>query len=90
MSDVLLRLKKAMSYSQICLIKELAEYMGENSSVDVVVKDISDNIHIARAVYVHALNLLYVAGIIDVKSMGRKGTHIEVLDRDALEKICNF
>lgn len=77
MNNVVDRLKRVMSYSEVAAFK-------------AVYAEIADKLGITRSVIVNALKLLEVTGVIETRSMGMKGTYIKILDQDTLQAVANF
>ena len=90
MSNVVDRLKRVMSYSEISAFKAIYAEMGQETEVTLVNSKIGDKLGITRSIIVNCLKLLEVAGVLETRSMGMKGTYIKVLDKDALQSIANF
>lgn len=75
-----------LSFSEQCAVKNLASALEGNKSKTMVSGDLR-NVDTARSTVVSALSKLEIAGVIRSKSLGVKGTHIEVLNQEALSEI---
>lgn len=81
-------LKKVLSYYDLKVIKVITEEIGDKNNAVIVVSRLCDSADVTRSIAVNSLKLLEAALIIETRSMGMKGTFIEVLDKDMLNKIC--
>ena len=90
MSNVVDRLKRVMSYSEIKALKAIYAEMGEETEKILVNSKIGDKLGITKSTIVNGLKLLEVAGVIETRSMGTKGTHIKVLDQEVLNAVASF
>lgn len=90
MNNVADRLKRVMSYSEIDAVAAVYDELGTDDKKVLVNKTIADKKGIARSVVVTAFRLLEVAGVVETKSLGAKGTFIKVLDRETLQAIVSF
>ncbi len=66
-----------LSYSELHSIKELLKRMEGNECI-IVISDLADEIYIARSIIAGALKKLESSDIINVRSLGVKGTHIRI------------
>lgn len=90
MEAVVERLKRIVSYSELQSIKVVVDALGARDSGIIVASKLADEFKITRSVIVNGLKLLEVAGVVETRSLGMKGTYIKVLDRAILnELICN-
>lgn len=87
MGETILRVKRVISYSEIQAVKTIYDAIGERTDATIISKDIADNAGITRSVVVAGLKILEVAGILETRSLGMKGTNIKILDRAALEEV---
>ena len=77
---------ETLSYSEAEAIEHiLAELDGKEGLV--VASKIADRVGITRSVIVNALRKFESAGVIESKSLGMKGTHIEVLNERVFEEL---
>lgn len=90
MNNVVDRLKRVMSYSEVAAFKAVYAEMGEQTEITLVNSKIADKLGITRSVIVNALKLLEVTGVIETRSMGMKGTYIKILDQDTLQAVANL
>lgn len=84
MSDILTRLKKCISYSESKALKAILEYTNFESGI-LVTSKIADQAKITRSVVVGALCKAEIAGLMETRSLGAKGTHIRVLEKAILQ-----
>lgn len=87
MMETILRVKRVISYSEIQAVKAIYNAIGEKADAIIVSKNVADNEGITRSVVVSGLKILEVAGIIETRSLGMKGTNIKILDRKSLEEV---
>ena len=87
MEKTIERVKRVISCSELDTLRALADEMGENVSMQLRLKTTADRLGVARSVVTSALRLLEVAGVIETRSMGMRGTYIKVIDRQALQEI---
>lgn len=88
--EVVERLKRVVSYSELQAVKVVVDALGSSDSGIVVASKLADEFKITRSVIVNGLKLLEVAGVVETRSLGMKGTYIKVLDRAVLnELVCN-
>lgn len=87
MSETILRVKRVISYSEIQAVKAIYNAIGEKTDAIIVSKNVADNEGITRSVVVAGLKILEVAGIVETRSLGMKGTNIKILDRKSLEEV---
>lgn len=86
MKPVLERLRGAISYSEIQGIKVILEEIKTDEGI-LVASKIADKVGITRSVIVNGMKLLEVAGVVESRSLGMKGTHIKILDRETLNEL---
>lgn len=87
MSSVVERIKGVITYHELKAIKLVtAELNGQTQGIMIMAK-IADAAGITRSVVVNAFKLLEVAGVVETKSLGMKGTFIKILDKDVVEQI---
>lgn len=87
MEKTIERVKKIISCSELDTLRVLADEMGENVSIQLRLKTTADRLGVARSVVTNTLRLLEVAGVLETRSMGMRGTYIKVIDRQALKEI---
>ncbi len=78
-----------LSYSEMEAVENIFKEMPENHGL-LVASKIADKVGITRSVIVNALRKLESAGVIEVRSLGMKGTYIRIMNEyllDELEKI---
>ena len=86
MSDRAQKIKKVLSYTELQAIKAVyAEMNGENGVV--VVSKILGKVKATRSVAVSAFKKLQIAGVVETRSLGMKGTYIEYLDQEILKEL---
>lgn len=90
MNETLKRLKGVISYSELKVVKTIIREIGENTEKEMVNSKVAESAGVVRSVVVNAMRLLEVAGVLETRSMGAKGTYIKVLDQVALKEIANF
>lgn len=90
MSETMQRLKRVISYSELKAVKAIIKEIGEDTEKEMVNSKVADASGVVRSVIVNAIRLLEVAGVLETRSMGMKGTYIKVLDQAALKEIANF
>lgn len=87
MDDTVDRLKKALTYTGISAVKAIFDELGEEDEKIIVAAKLASEKSLARSVMVYALKLLYATGVLETESVGAKGTHIRVLNREVLEAV---
>ena len=86
MSDRAQKIKKVLSYTELQAFKAVyAEMNGENGVV--VVSKILGKVNAIRSVAVSAFKKLQIAGVVETRSLGMKGTYIEYLDQEILKEL---
>ncbi|MFR2837875.1 MAG: hypothetical protein ACLTBU_02230 [Zhenhengia sp.] len=86
MSDRVQKIKKVLSYTELQAFKAVyAEMNGENGVV--VVSKILGKVKATRSVAVSAFKKLQIAGVVETRSLGMKGTYIEYLDQEILKEL---
>lgn len=88
MNETLNAFKRVLSYYDLAAIKAISREIGDKNNAIIVKSRLCNNEGITNSIMVNALKLLEVALIIETRSMGVKGTFIEVLDKEMLSKIC--
>lgn len=76
---------EALTFSEQSALIVLADKLKDGEFLNT--SKIADEIGITRSVVVSALSKLSAAGVIETRSLGMKGTHIKVLNREALAEI---
>lgn len=80
-----------LSFSELEAVEHIFNELGGNNGL-LVASKIADKVGITRSVIVNALRKLESAGVIEVRSLGMKGTYIQVLNdflMDELERVQN-
>lgn len=77
---------ESLSFSEVEAIEEIFKKLTENENI-VVASKIADNLGITRSVIVNALRKFESAGIIESRSLGMKGTYIQLKNPCVLEEI---
>lgn len=77
---------ESLSFSEVEAIEEIFKKLNENENI-VVASKIADNLGITRSVIVNALRKFESAGIIESRSLGMKGTYIQLKNPCVLEEI---
>jgi transcriptional pleiotropic repressor len=86
MSDRAQKIKKVLSYTELQAFKAVyAEMNGENGVV--VISKILGKVKATRSVAVSAFKKLQIAGVVETRSLGMKGTYIEYLDQEILKEL---
>jgi transcriptional pleiotropic repressor len=75
-----------LSYSELEAVDHIFNELGDNQGL-LVASKIADKVGITRSVIVNALRKLESAGVIEVRSLGMKGTYIRVLNDYLLEEL---
>ena len=87
MEKTIERVKKIISYSELDMLKGLVCEIGENVSIQLNVGTTANRLGATRSAATSVLRLLEVAGVLETRSMGTRGTYIKVIDRQALKEI---
>lgn len=86
MSDRVQKIKKVLSYTELQAFKAVyAEMNGENGVV--IVSKILGKVKATRSVAVSAFKKLQIAGVVETRLLGMKGTYIEYLDQEILKEL---
>ncbi len=75
-----------LSYSELEAIEHVLNELGEKNGL-LVASKIADKVGITRSVIVNALRKLESAGVVEVRSLGMKGTYIRILNEYVLEEL---
>ena len=78
-----------LSYSELEAVRHVFNELEDNQGL-LVASKIADKVGITRSVIVNALRKLESAGVVEVRSLGMKGTYIRILNDfllDELERI---
>lgn len=75
-----------LSYSELEAVDHIFAELGESQGL-LVASKIADKVGITRSVIVNALRKLESAGVVEVRSLGMKGTYIRVLNDYLLEEL---
>lgn len=70
----------ALSTSEVNAIRGIFNAMGEQKEMRLIASDIADELGITRSIIVNSLRKLVTASVIDQRSMGMKGTYINILN----------
>lgn len=68
-----------LSYSELEAVEHIFNELGDGNGL-LVASKIADKVGITRSVIVNALRKLESAGVVEVRSLGMKGTYIRVLN----------
>ena len=90
MNEIVQRIKKVITYSELKVVRIVVEEIGDREEIVLVNGKIADQVGITRSVLVTGLRILEVAGVIETKSMGSRGTYIRVLNAEMLKKIAEM
>ncbi|MBR2548329.1 MAG: GTP-sensing pleiotropic transcriptional regulator CodY [Eubacterium sp.] len=78
-----------LSYSELAAVKDVfAELEGDEALL--VASKVADKYGITRSVIVNALRKLESAGVIESRSLGRKGTRIKILNQYLREELDSY
>lgn len=75
-----------LSYSELEAVEHIFNELHENQGL-LVASKIADKVGITRSVIVNALRKLESAGVVEVRSLGMKGTYIRILNDYLLEEL---
>ncbi|MDO4580981.1 MAG: GTP-sensing pleiotropic transcriptional regulator CodY [Bacillota bacterium] len=75
-----------LSYSELEAVEHIFHELGGNNGL-LVASKIADKVGITRSVIVNALRKLESAGVVEVRSLGMKGTYIRVLNDYLIEEL---
>lgn len=75
-----------LSYSELEAVDHIFKELGDSQGL-LVASKIADKVGITRSVIVNALRKLESAGVVEVRSLGMKGTYIRVLNEYLLEEL---
>lgn len=78
-----------LSYSELEAVEHIFKELQDNQGL-LVASKIADKVGITRSVIVNALRKLESAGVVEVRSLGMKGTYIKVLNDYLLEELDKF
>lgn len=78
-----------LSYSELEAVEHIFKELHDNQGL-LVASKIADKVGITRSVIVNALRKLESAGVVEVRSLGMKGTYIKVLNDYLLEELEKF
>ena len=78
---------RQLSHTELEVTKILYEALNGQKSSVFVASDLIQGQEISRTVVTATISKLALVGIIRSKSLGMKGTHIEVLNQEALNEI---
>jgi len=77
-----------LSYSELTAVLKMFSALGENGQI--IAGKIADDAGISRSVIISALRKLESAGVIEARSLGAKGTHIQVLNKRLYAELKNY
>jgi len=75
-----------LSYSELEAVEHIFKELGDTNGL-LVASKIADKVGITRSVIVNALRKLESAGVVEVRSLGMKGTYIRILNDYLLEEL---
>jgi len=75
-----------LSYSELEAVEHIFNELGGTNGL-LVASKIADKVGITRSVIVNALRKLESAGVVEVRSLGMKGTYIRVLNEYLMEEL---
>ena len=75
-----------LSYSELEAVEHIFNELGGTNGL-LVASKIADKVGITRSVIVNALRKLESAGVVEVRSLGMKGTYIRVLNDYLIEEL---
>lgn len=75
-----------LSYSELEAVEHIFNELGETNGL-LVASKIADKVGITRSVIVNALRKLESAGVVEVRSLGMKGTYIRILNEYLTEEL---
>ena len=75
-----------LSYSELEAVEHIFNELGETNGL-LVASKIADKVGITRSVIVNALRKLESAGVVEVRSLGMKGTYIRILNDYLMEEL---
>ena len=75
-----------LSYSELEAVEHIFNELGGSNGL-LVASKIADKVGITRSVIVNALRKLESAGVVEVRSLGMKGTYIRVLNEYLMEEL---
>lgn len=78
-----------LSYSELLAVEHIFSELGGKDGL-LIASKIADKENITRSVIVNALRKLESAGVVEVRSLGMKGTYIGILNdylMDELERV---
>lgn len=80
------RLRKVLSYTEAKALRLILEQMRGMEEATLVTSALADAAGLTRSVAVAALAKAEAAGVVETWNLGRLGTRIRILDRQALEE----
>ena len=75
-----------LSYSELEAVEHIFKELGDTNGL-LVASKVADKVGITRSVIVNALRKLESAGVVEVRSLGMKGTYIRILNDYLLEEL---
>lgn len=80
------RLRRVMSRGERAALRLLLASLKQDDEGIVTAAALADDHGMSRSTFTLALRLAEAAGVLEVGSLGHKGTHVVILDRPALEE----
>lgn len=84
------KLAGLLSYSEQQVTVALTVELDGREEMSYVASALADKLKLTRSVLVNTQNKLEIAGLIETRSMGTKGTRVKVLDQDALKQLAKL
>ncbi len=76
----------SLSYSEVEAVEHIFKELGNTNGL-LVASKVADKVGITRSVIVNALRKLESAGVVEVRSLGMKGTYIRILNEFLLDEL---
>ena len=87
---VAIRLFANLSKSELFVVRELIEQLGDNNELVFAHHDIACKIYVSDTVVFEAVRVLNVAGVVHSKGIGNRKSIMRVLDKDALQELLDI
>ena len=84
---VAIRLFANLSKSELFVVRELIEQLGDNNELVFAHHDIACKIYVSDTVVFETVRVLNVSGVVHSKGIGNRKSHLVVLDKDALQEL---
>lgn len=81
------RVKKVASYSEMKAFKAVAKTCEGKKELIINVSKIAEAEGVTKSILVNVFKLLEVAGAVETRSLGMKGTHIRITDAALVKEI---